>query len=58
MTRDREPAPEASPPEPAARARVYEPPGVLWEQAFIALAQVSFDGDFGCEIPGSCEDHP
>jgi hypothetical protein len=65
MTRDRTPASEGSlpataSPEPvtASRARVYEPPAVLWEQPFVALAQVSFDGDYGCEIPGSCEDMP
>jgi hypothetical protein len=61
MTRERNPAPEGASPEPAPapRARVYEPPAVLWEQPFVALAQVSnFDGDYGCEIPGSCEDMP
>jgi hypothetical protein len=61
MTRERNPAPEGASPEPvsAPRARVYEPPTVLWEQPFVALAQVSnFDGDYGCEIPGSCEDMP
>jgi hypothetical protein len=64
MTRERKPTPEgasSASPEPALapRARVYEPPAVLWEQPFVALAQVSnFDGDTGCEIPGSCEDMP
>lgn len=63
MTRERNPLPEGASPEPvpapAPRARVYEPPAVLWEQPFVALAQVSnFDGDHGCEIPGSCEDMP
>lgn len=61
MTRDREPAPEATPaapPEPARLSRVYEPPAVLWEQPFVALAQVSYNGDYGCDIPGSCEDSP
>jgi hypothetical protein len=43
----------------ASRARVYEPPAVLWEQPFVALAQVStFKDDYGCSIPGSCEDLP
>ncbi len=60
MTRDPQPPPEGAPPAPAvaSRARVYEPPAVLWEQPFVALAQVSFNGDYGCEIPGSCEDIP
>ncbi|MFY0522663.1 hypothetical protein ACN28I_05465 [Archangium gephyra] len=42
----------------APRARVYEPPAVLWEQPFVALAQVSFTDDYGCDIPGSCSDLP
>jgi hypothetical protein len=65
MTRDPQPPPEGAPPTPgssapavASRARVYEPPAVLWEQPFVALAQVSFKDDYGCEIPGSCEDIP
>ncbi|HEX8438194.1 hypothetical protein [Archangium sp.] len=66
MTRDPKTPPEGAPPAPASpapagasRARVYEPPAVLWEQPFVALAQVStFKGDFGCDIPGSCEDMP
>jgi hypothetical protein len=63
MTRDPKPLPEQTPPAPTApaparRARVYEPPAVLWEQPFVALAQVSFKDDYGCEIPGSCEDLP
>ena len=66
MTRASQPPPEGTPPAPASsapagasRARVYEPPTVLWEQPFVALAQVSnFNGDYGCEIPGSCEDIP
>ncbi|HZH17412.1 MAG TPA: hypothetical protein VE057_23860 [Archangium sp.] len=44
---------------PAPRTRVYEPPAVLWEQPFVALAQVSsFRDDYGCDIPGSCSDLP
>jgi hypothetical protein len=32
---------------------------VLWEQPFVALAQMStHKGDYGCNIPGSCEDLP
>jgi hypothetical protein len=65
LTRDREPAfgatppaPDSKEPVPAPRARVYEPPAVLWEQPFVALAQVSFDDDYGCDIPGSCSDLP
>jgi hypothetical protein len=62
MSYERKPALEPTSsvsPEPAPRARVYEPPAVLWEQPFVALAQVSgFDGGYGCEIPGSCEDVP
>jgi hypothetical protein len=64
MTRDSKPLPEGTPPAPTApapapRSRGYEPPAVLWEQPFVALAQVSrFTGDYGCEIPGSCEDMP
>jgi hypothetical protein len=64
MTRDSKPPSEGTPPAPTAlapapRTRVYEPPAVLWEQPFVALAQVSkFTGDYGCEIPGSCEDMP
>ena len=65
MTRDREPASGGPPPRPAStepgpapRARVYEPPAVLWEQPFVALAQVSFHDDYGCDIPGSCSDLP
>ena len=64
MTRAPEPAPETTPsapgspePAPAPRARVYEPPAVLWEQPFVALAQVS-NPDYGCEIPGQCADMP
>ncbi|QRO02274.1 hypothetical protein JRI60_26280 [Archangium violaceum] len=63
MTRDRTPTPEGTPPAlassepvPAVRARVYEPPAVLWEQPFVALAQVS-NKDYACE-PGACEDVP
>lgn len=65
MTRDREPASGGNPPTPGSkepvpgpRARVYEPPAVLWEQPFVALAQVSFHDDYGCDIPGSCSDLP
>ncbi|HYO52336.1 hypothetical protein [Archangium sp.] len=66
MTHDRQPpasggtppAPASTEPAPAPRARVYEPPEILWEQPFVALAQVSFRGDYGCDIPGSCEDLP
>jgi hypothetical protein len=61
MMRERPPSHEGASPEPtpASRPRVYEPPAVLWEQPFVALAQVSrFDGGYGCEIPGSCEDAP
>jgi hypothetical protein len=59
--RERPPATAAPPPAPdsarvpAPRVRVYEPPAVLWEQAFVALAQVS--GDYNCR-PGECEDMP
>lgn len=63
MTRPSTPASEGPPTAPTSsgpgsRVRVYEPPAVLWEQPFVALAQVSFDGDYGCDIPGSCEDVP
>jgi len=66
LTRDREPAsggtpptPDSKEPVPAPRTRVYEPPAVLWEQPFVALAQVSsFRDDYGCDIPGSCSDLP
>lgn len=65
MTRDREPtmpvapaAPDSKVPVAASRPRVYEPPAVLWEQPFVALAQLSFHDDYGCDIPGSCEDLP
>ncbi|HEX8820696.1 MAG TPA: hypothetical protein VF794_12280 [Archangium sp.] len=62
MTRHPKPPPEGTPSAPAAlapRARVYEPPTVLWEQPFVALAQMStHKGDYGCNIPGSCEDLP
>ena len=64
MTRDSKPLSQGTPPAPTApvpapRTRGYEPPAVLWEQPFVALAQVSrFTGDYGCEIPGSCEDMP
>lgn len=65
MTTHRAPASGATPPAPdskepvaAPRARVYEPPAVLWEQPFVALAQTSFRDDYGCDIPGSCSDLP
>ncbi len=64
MTHDPKPPPGTPPasvspePAPASRAHVYEPPAVLWEQPFVALAQVSFRGDYGCEIPGECPDQP
>lgn len=35
---------------PAAKARVYEPPAIRWEQPFVALAQTST-----CTIPGESE---
>jgi hypothetical protein len=49
-----EPASPAS--APSVGARPYEPPAVLWEQPFVALAQTS--GDYSCPIPGSCEEIP
>ncbi|PTL80991.1 hypothetical protein DAT35_27105 [Vitiosangium sp. GDMCC 1.1324] len=65
MTREPAPASGGTPPvpdpkesAPASGTRVYEPPAVLWEQAFVALAQVSFHEDYGCDIPGSCSDLP
>ncbi|QRK06505.1 hypothetical protein JQX13_41490 [Archangium violaceum] len=65
MTHERSPASSGTPPVPDAResgpatgSRVYEPPAVLWAQAFVALAQVSFRDDFGCDIPASCPDLP
>lgn len=50
--------PDSKEPVVAPRARVYEPPMVLWEQSFVALAQTSFKDDYGCDIPGSCSDLP
>lgn len=52
------PAPDSKAPAPAPGPRVYEPPAVLWEQPFVALAQVSFRDDFGCDLPASCPDLP
>lgn len=34
----------------AAKARVYQPPAIRWEQPFVALAQIST-----CQIPGESE---
>ncbi len=34
----------------AAKARVYQPPAIRWEQPFVALAQTST-----CTIPGESD---
>jgi hypothetical protein len=36
--------------ERRAKRRVYQPPAILWEQPFVALAQTS-----ACPIPGESE---
>lgn len=35
---------------PVAKARVYQPPAICWEQPFVALAQTST-----CTIPGESD---
>ncbi|CAM3791516.1 hypothetical protein G4177_30280 [Corallococcus sp. ZKHCc1 1396] len=42
-------SPVATKPAPAAPT-VYVPPAILWEQPFVALAQIS-----ACNIPGESE---
>ncbi|MFP2902111.1 hypothetical protein ACLEQD_38265 [Corallococcus sp. 4LFB] len=37
-------------PKPPAASAVYVPPAILWEQPFVALAQLST-----CNIPGESE---
>ncbi|QSQ26237.1 hypothetical protein JY651_15450 [Pyxidicoccus parkwayensis] len=50
---DRNPDLKAAP-APASEARPkYEPPAILWEQPFVALAQIS-----QCNIPGESECMP
>jgi hypothetical protein len=43
-------SPVAPPEERQAERRVYQPPAILWEQPFVALAQIST-----CPIPGESE---
>ncbi|MBN9685440.1 MULTISPECIES: hypothetical protein [unclassified Corallococcus] len=44
------PSQPPSVPKPPAAPAVYVPPAILWEQPFVALAQLSM-----CTIPGESE---
>jgi hypothetical protein len=43
-------APESSQAAPSQGRSRYQPPTILWEQPFVALAQIS-----QCQIPGDSE---
>ena len=42
--------PDTAPTSPPVTGRTYEAPAILWEQPFVALAQIS-----QCQIPGESE---